>query len=134
MFHRRNEIINGLNQLPRTNQGSLGNGSTLQECRYPTFFESDQLAFSGKRLPRCDCVSKEHLKSRKLPTSIVRECLRENSSMEHLHLVDDKMPVLFVMTKDSIYPVRKFVSSSLESSKCIRTNNSKRWKTYTVVS
>ena len=50
-----------------------------------------------------------------------------------LALVDDKMPVIFVMTKDSIYPVQNLFHIIIESSKCIRANNSKRWKAHPLV-
>ena len=56
MFQRRNEIINGLNQLPGQIKEVLAMDQHFKNVAISTFFKPKKLAPSRERLSRSDCV------------------------------------------------------------------------------
>lgn len=132
MFHRRNEIINGLNQLPGQIKEVLAMDQHFKSVAIQHLSNSESLLLVGRGYQGAT-VFEGALKIKEVAYVHSEGVLAGELKHGTLALVDDKMPVIFVMTKDSIYPVQNLFHTIIESSKCIRTNNSERWETHTTV-
>lgn len=106
MFQRRNEIINGLNQLPGQIKEVLAMDQHFKTIAAQYFSNPKNLLLVGRGYQGAT-VFEGALKIKEVAYIHSEGVLAGELKHGTLALVDDEMPVIFVMTKDSIYPVQK---------------------------
>lgn len=108
LFQRRNEIINGLNRLPGQIKEVLAMDQHFKSIAVKYFSDPTNLLLVGRGYQGAT-VFEGALKIKEVSYIHSEGVLAGELKHGTLALVDDQMPVIFVMTKDSIYPVRQSI-------------------------
>lgn len=105
LVQRRNEIIDGLNRLPGQIKEVLAMDQHFKSVASQHFSNPKNMLLVGRGYQGAT-VFEGALKIKEVAYIHSEGVLAGELKHGTLALVDDQMPVLFVMTKDSIYPVR----------------------------
>lgn len=105
---RRREIISGLSQLPEAIKKVLSQDVQLKEMAKETLFKEKSLLIMGRGYQNATCLEGA-LKIKEVSYMHSEGILAGELKHGPLALVDENMPVILIMTKESIYPVRNFI-------------------------
>ncbi|CDS12111.1 hypothetical protein LRAMOSA04306 [Lichtheimia ramosa] len=104
MTERRNSIIDGLSQLPRHIEAVLKHQDQhLQDLAQNTLAKERSLLIMGRGYQNATCLEGA-LKIKEISYMHSEGILAGELKHGPLALVDENMPVILVMTKDSLYP------------------------------
>lgn len=104
MTERRNSIIDGLSQLPRQIEAVLKlQDQRLQDLAQNTLAKERSLLIMGRGYQNATCLEGA-LKIKEISYMHSEGILAGELKHGPLALVDENMPVILVMTKDSLYP------------------------------
>lgn len=103
MTERRNEIIDGLHDLPNQIKKVLAQDSILQQIAKETLFKERSLLIMGRGYQHATCLEGA-LKIKEISYMHSEGILAGELKHGPLALIDENMPVILVMTKDSLYP------------------------------
>ncbi|ORZ34943.1 glucosamine-fructose-6-phosphate aminotransferase [Catenaria anguillulae PL171] len=110
MTQRRAEIIDGLHELPRQIKEILATDAELRQLAQDVLFKEKSLLLMGRGYQNATCLEGA-LKIKEVSYMHSEGILAGELKHGPLALIDENMPVILVMTKDSFYPK---VQSALE--------------------
>ncbi|KAJ1984256.1 glutamine--fructose-6-phosphate transaminase (isomerizing) [Dimargaris verticillata] len=110
MAERRSEIIKGLHELPELIKEVLKLDSQLQHLAQTVLHKEKSLLILGRGLQHATCLEGA-LKIKEISYMHSEGILAGELKHGPLALIDENMPVILIMTKDSLYPK---VRSALE--------------------
>jgi glutamine---fructose-6-phosphate transaminase (isomerizing) len=110
MTERRNEIIDGLYRLPGHIKEILSDDAKLQQLAADTLYKEKSLLIMGRGFQNATCLEGA-LKIKEISYMHSEGILAGELKHGPLALIDENMPVILVMTRDSLYPK---VQSALE--------------------
>ncbi|KAI9183397.1 glutamine--fructose-6-phosphate transaminase (isomerizing) [Blastocladiella emersonii ATCC 22665] len=110
MTQRRAEIIDGLHELPRQIKEILATDGDLKQLAQDVLFKEKSLLIMGRGYQNATCLEGA-LKIKEVSYMHSEGILAGELKHGPLALIDENMPVMLVMTKDSFYPK---VQSALE--------------------
>lgn len=105
MKERREEIINGLHELPTKIKEVLELDGHLKQLCKDLLFKERSLLLMGRGWQNATCLEGA-LKIKEVSYMHSEGILAGELKHGPLALVDENMPVLLIMTRDSLYPVR----------------------------
>lgn len=111
LTERRNEIIDGLYALPGQIKEVLLGDSALQALSRDTLAKEKSLLIMGRGFQHATCLEGA-LKIKEVSYMHSEGILAGELKHGPLALIDENMPVILIMTKDSLYPVRFEVDRS----------------------
>ncbi|CAD6889600.1 unnamed protein product [Tilletia controversa] len=103
MTGRRNEIIDGLHALPDQIRKILAEDKALQQLAYSTLAKERSLLIMGRGYQHATCLEGA-LKIKEVCYMHSEGILAGELKHGPLALIDESMPVILIMTKDSLYP------------------------------
>ncbi|KAG8801301.1 glutamine--fructose-6-phosphate transaminase (isomerizing) [Serendipita sp. 398] len=103
LTERRNEIIAGLHALPQQIAKVLNNDKALQEMARATLKVSRSLLIMGRGYQNATCLEGA-LKIKEISYMHSEGILAGELKHGPLALIDENMPVIIIMTRDSLYP------------------------------
>lgn len=103
MTERRNSIIDGLYRLPGQIKEVLAEDAKLQELAANTLSKERSLLLMGRGYQNATCLEGA-LKIKEISYMHSEGILAGELKHGPLALVDENMPVILIMTKDSLYP------------------------------
>ncbi|KAE8225606.1 hypothetical protein CF319_g1678 [Tilletia indica] len=103
MTERRNEIIDGLHALPDQIRAILAEDKALQQLAYSTLAKERSLLIMGRGYQHATCLEGA-LKIKEVCYMHSEGILAGELKHGPLALIDESMPVILIMTKDSLYP------------------------------
>ncbi|KAI9025114.1 isomerising glucosamine-fructose-6-phosphate aminotransferase [Phycomyces nitens] len=103
MASRREEIIEGLFRLPGQIKEVLASDSSLQQLAAQTLSKEKSLLIMGRGYQNATCLEGA-LKIKEISYMHSEGILAGELKHGPLALVDENMPVILIMTKDSLYP------------------------------
>lgn len=103
MQERRNAIIDGLHELPEQIRRVLHQDKQLQTLAYNTLAKERSLLIMGRGYQYATCLEGA-LKIKEVCYMHSEGILAGELKHGPLALIDESMPVILVMTKDSLYP------------------------------
>ncbi|KAI9297711.1 isomerising glucosamine-fructose-6-phosphate aminotransferase [Neoconidiobolus thromboides FSU 785] len=103
MSERRNQIIDDLKRLPTLIQQVLETDKTLQQLVKDTLLHEKSLLIMGRGHQHATCLEGA-LKIKEVSYMHSEGILAGELKHGPLALIDENMPVMLVMTKDSLYP------------------------------
>ncbi|KAI9312972.1 putative GFA1-glucosamine--fructose-6-phosphate transaminase [Dichotomocladium elegans] len=103
MTERRNAIIDGLYRLPNNIKDVLSQDKNLQELAEKTLSKEKSLLLMGRGYQNATCLEGA-LKIKEISYMHSEGILAGELKHGPLALVDENMPVILIMTKDSLYP------------------------------
>jgi glucosamine--fructose-6-phosphate aminotransferase (isomerizing) len=110
---RRNEIIDELGQLPTKIRKILAGDRALRKLAEDVLHKEKSLLIMGRGYQNATCLEGA-LKIKEISYMHSEGILAGELKHGPLALIDENMPVILIMTKDSLYPVRCVpLSSSL---------------------
>jgi glucosamine--fructose-6-phosphate aminotransferase (isomerizing) len=104
MQERRKEIIDGLHQLPNKIKEVLELDQYLKQLCKDLLFKEKSLLIMGRGWQNATCLEGA-LKIKEISYMHSEGILAGELKHGPLALVDENMPVVLIMTKDSLYPV-----------------------------
>ncbi|KAJ1655156.1 glutamine--fructose-6-phosphate transaminase (isomerizing) [Dispira simplex] len=110
MVERRREVIKGLEQLPEKIKEVLQLDSQLQQMAQSVLHKEKSLLLLGRGLQHATCLEGA-LKIKEISYMHSEGILAGELKHGPLALIDENMPVILIMTNDSLYPK---VRSALE--------------------
>ena len=108
MKQRRNEIIDALHELPSKIKEVLELDSYLRQLCKDLLFKERSLLLMGRGWQNATCLEGA-LKIKEVSYMHSEGILAGELKHGPLALIDENMPVVLIMTKDSLYPVRLFL-------------------------
>lgn len=105
MVERRAEIINGLHELPSKIKEVLELDAYLKQLCKDLLFKERSLLLMGRGWQNSTCLEGA-LKIKEVSYMHSEGILAGELKHGPLALIDENMPVVLIMTKDSLYPVR----------------------------
>ncbi|KAL9933415.1 hypothetical protein V8E36_007591 [Tilletia maclaganii] len=103
MTERRNAIIDGLHALPEQIRAILAEDKALQQLAYSTLAKERSLLIMGRGYQHATCLEGA-LKIKEVCYMHSEGILAGELKHGPLALIDESMPVILIMTKDSLYP------------------------------
>ncbi|KIO26050.1 hypothetical protein M407DRAFT_74993 [Tulasnella calospora MUT 4182] len=103
LTERRNQIIDGLHELPSQINKVLASDKHLQELAKNTLINSKSLLIMGRGYQYATCLEGA-LKIKEISYTHSEGILAGELKHGPLALIDENMPVILVMTRDSLYP------------------------------
>ncbi|PWN97196.1 putative GFA1-glucosamine--fructose-6-phosphate transaminase [Tilletiopsis washingtonensis] len=103
MTERRNSIIDGLHDLPEQIRSILAQDKSLQELAQGTLAKERSLLIMGRGYQHATCLEGA-LKIKEICYMHSEGILAGELKHGPLALIDESMPVIIIMTKDSLYP------------------------------
>ncbi|CAO1621170.1 unnamed protein product [Sympodiomycopsis kandeliae] len=103
MAERRNAIIDGLHDLPEQIRSVLAQDKALQTLAYGTLAKERSLLLMGRGYQFATCLEGA-LKIKEVCYMHSEGILAGELKHGPLALIDESMPVILIMTKDSLYP------------------------------
>ncbi|KAK0554468.1 glutamine--fructose-6-phosphate transaminase (isomerizing) [Tilletia horrida] len=103
MTERRNAIIDGLHALPDQIRAILAQDKSLQQLAYSTLAKERSLLIMGRGYQHATCLEGA-LKIKEVCYMHSEGILAGELKHGPLALIDESMPVILIMTKDSLYP------------------------------
>lgn len=103
MTERRNSIIDGLYRLPGQIKEVLAEDANLQELAADTLSKERSLLLMGRGYQNATCLEGA-LKIKEISYMHSEGILAGELKHGPLALVDENMPVILIMTQDSLYP------------------------------
>jgi glucosamine--fructose-6-phosphate aminotransferase (isomerizing) len=103
LTERRNEIIDGLYALPGQIKEVLRGDSSLQDLSRDTLAKEKSLLIMGRGFQHATCLEGA-LKIKEVSYMHSEGILAGELKHGPLALIDENMPVILIMTKDSLYP------------------------------
>jgi len=103
MMERRKQIIEGLHALPRQLSAVLAGDKLLQTLATETLAGSRSLLILGRGLQFATCLEGA-LKIKEISYMHSEGILAGELKHGPLALIDSNMPVIIIMTQDSLYP------------------------------
>jgi len=103
MTERRNAIIDELHELPRHIKGVLKLDAQLQSLAKDVLFKEKSLLIMGRGYQHATCLEGA-LKIKEISYMHSEGILAGELKHGPLALIDENMPVIIIMTKDSYYP------------------------------
>lgn len=103
LTERRNQIIDGLHELPKQINQVLSGDKNLQQLAKETLINSKSLLIMGRGYQYATCLEGA-LKIKEISYTHSEGILAGELKHGPLALIDDTMPVILVMTQDSLYP------------------------------
>jgi len=103
LTERRNEIIAGLHALPRQIAAVLNQDKSLQQLATETLQVSRSLLIMGRGFQYATCLEGA-LKIKEISYMHSEGILAGELKHGPLALIDENMPVIIIMTRDSLYP------------------------------
>ncbi|PWN29894.1 putative GFA1-glucosamine--fructose-6-phosphate transaminase [Jaminaea rosea] len=103
MTERRNAIIDGLHDLPEQIRAILAQDKALQALAYGTLAKERSLLIMGRGYQHATCLEGA-LKIKEVCYMHSEGILAGELKHGPLALIDESMPVILIMTKDSLYP------------------------------
>ncbi|KAK9718298.1 glutamine--fructose-6-phosphate transaminase (isomerizing) [Basidiobolus ranarum] len=103
MGQRRNDIIDGLQQLPDKIKQVLKLDKALQQLSKEVLYKEKSLLIMGRGFQNATCLEGA-LKIKEVSYMHSEGILAGELKHGPLALVDENMPVILIMTKDSLYP------------------------------
>ncbi|MCO5585120.1 hypothetical protein L7F22_039052 [Adiantum nelumboides] len=103
MTERRNQIIDGLHDLPEQIRTILAQDKALQALAHGTLAKERSLLIMGRGYQHATCLEGA-LKIKEICYMHSEGILAGELKHGPLALIDESMPVILIMTKDSIYP------------------------------
>ncbi|ORX85474.1 isomerising glucosamine-fructose-6-phosphate aminotransferase [Anaeromyces robustus] len=103
MTERRNAIIDGLHELPRHIKEVLKLDAQLQSLAKDVLFKEKSLLIMGRGYQHATCLEGA-LKIKEISYMHSEGILAGELKHGPLALIDENMPVIIIMTKDSYYP------------------------------
>ncbi|CAO3668083.1 unnamed protein product [Umbelopsis ramanniana] len=103
MNERRNEIIDGLYRLPGHIKEVLSDDAKLQQLAADTLYKEKSLLIMGRGFQNATCLEGA-LKIKEISYMHSEGILAGELKHGPLALIDENMPVILVMTRDSLYP------------------------------
>jgi len=103
LTERRNQIIDGLHALPRQISAVLEGDKALQTFATNTLANSRSLLILGRGLQYATCLEGA-LKIKEISYMHSEGILAGELKHGPLALIDENMPVIIIMTQDSLYP------------------------------
>ncbi|KDN40950.1 isomerising glucosamine-fructose-6-phosphate aminotransferase [Tilletiaria anomala UBC 951] len=103
MADRRNAIIDGLHDLPGQIRNVLAQDKALQNLAYNTLSKERSLLIMGRGYQHATCLEGA-LKIKEVCYMHSEGILAGELKHGPLALIDESMPVILIMTKDSLYP------------------------------
>lgn len=104
MIERRKEIIDGLHSLPSQIKQVLELDVSLKKLAQEVLYKERSLLLMGRGFQNATCLEGA-LKIKEVSYMHSEGILAGELKHGPLALVDENMPVLLVMTQDSLYPV-----------------------------
>lgn len=104
MTQRRNEIIDALHELPAKIKEVLELDSYLRQLCKDMLFKERSLLIMGRGWQNATCLEGA-LKIKEISYMHSEGILAGELKHGPLALIDENMPVVLIMTKDSLYPV-----------------------------
>jgi glucosamine--fructose-6-phosphate aminotransferase (isomerizing) len=105
MTARRNQIIDEMHELPRYIKEVLALDHDLQELCKTVLHKEKNLLIMGRGYQNATCLEGA-LKIKEISYMHSEGILAGELKHGPLALIDENMPVILIMTKDSLYPVR----------------------------
>ena len=105
MTQRRNEIIDELKKLPDYINDVLSLDQELKKLASDVLYKEKSLLIMGRGMQNATCLEGA-LKIKEVSYMHSEGILAGELKHGPLALVDENMPVILIMTKDSLYPVR----------------------------
>jgi glutamine---fructose-6-phosphate transaminase (isomerizing) len=105
MTQRRNDIINDLKKLPGYIKELLNMDEELKQLASDVLYKEKSLLIMGRGMQNATCLEGA-LKIKEVSYMHSEGILAGELKHGPLALVDENMPVILVMTRDSLYPVR----------------------------
>ncbi|ORZ12261.1 hypothetical protein BCR42DRAFT_420317 [Absidia repens] len=115
-IERRKEIIDGLYRLPGNIKEVLANADNLQQLSKDTLSHEKSLLIMGRGYQSATCLEGA-LKIKEISYMHSEGILAGELKHGTLALVDENMPVILIMTKDSLYPKVQSALSQVTSRK-----------------
>ncbi len=103
MTARRDSIIDGLHDLPQQIRAVLAQDKALQNLAYNTLAKERSLLIMGRGYQHATCLEGA-LKIKEVCYMHSEGILAGELKHGPLALIDESMPVILIMTKDSLYP------------------------------
>ncbi|KAK9765769.1 glutamine--fructose-6-phosphate transaminase (isomerizing), partial [Basidiobolus ranarum] len=103
MTERRNEIIDGLRTLPEKIKEVLNLDQQLQKLSKDVLYKEKSLLIMGRGFQNATCLEGA-LKIKEVSYMHSEGILAGELKHGPLALIDENMPVILIMTKDSLYP------------------------------
>ncbi|KZT62450.1 glutamine:fructose-6-phosphate amidotransferase [Calocera cornea HHB12733] len=103
LTERRNQIIDGLHELPGQIQKVLATDHLLQQFAKNTLANSRSLLIMGRGFQYATCLEGA-LKIKEISYMHSEGILAGELKHGPLALIDENMPVIIIMTRDSLYP------------------------------
>jgi glucosamine--fructose-6-phosphate aminotransferase (isomerizing) len=103
LTERRNQIIDGLHSLPSLIKRVLNQDSALQQLSHTILANSKSLLLMGRGYQHATCLEGA-LKIKEISYMHSEGILAGELKHGPLALVDENMPVIIIMTRDSLYP------------------------------
>lgn len=103
MTERRNSIIDGLHDLPEQIRTILAQDKALQTLAHGTLAKERSLLIMGRGYQHATCLEGA-LKIKEICYMHSEGILAGELKHGPLALIDESMPVILIMTKDSLYP------------------------------
>lgn len=100
---RRNQIINGLHELPSQIRAVLQTDADLQRMARDVLGNTQSLLLMGRGYQYCTCLEAA-LKIKELAYIHSEGILAGELKHGPLALIDEELPVILIMTQDSLYP------------------------------
>ncbi|KAG8881645.1 glutamine--fructose-6-phosphate transaminase (isomerizing) [Tulasnella sp. 332] len=103
LTERRNQIIDGLHELPSQISKVLSTDKSLQQLAKDTLVNSKSLLIMGRGYQYATCLEGA-LKIKEISYMHSEGILAGELKHGPLALIDENMPVILIMTRDSLYP------------------------------
>ncbi|KAG8905021.1 glutamine--fructose-6-phosphate transaminase (isomerizing) [Tulasnella sp. 403] len=103
LTERRNQIIDGLHELPAQITKVLASDKLLQQLAKETLVNSKSLLIMGRGYQNATCLEGA-LKIKEISYTHSEGILAGELKHGPLALIDENMPVIIIMTRDSLYP------------------------------
>ncbi|KAG8933874.1 glutamine--fructose-6-phosphate transaminase (isomerizing) [Tulasnella sp. 419] len=103
LTERRNQIIDGLHELPAQVNQILASDKLLQQLAKETLINSKSLLIMGRGYQYATCLEGA-LKIKEISYTHSEGILAGELKHGPLALIDENMPVIIIMTRDSLYP------------------------------
>ncbi|KNE57773.1 glutamine-fructose-6-phosphate transaminase (isomerizing) [Allomyces macrogynus ATCC 38327] len=103
MTARRAEIIDGLHELPRHIKEILATDAELRQLAQDVLFQEKSLLIMGRGYQNATCLEGA-LKIKEVSYMHSEGILAGELKHGPLALIDENMPVILIMTRDSLYP------------------------------
>jgi len=111
LLERRKQIIDGLHELPKWIKEILETDKDLRALAEKTLLKEKSLLIMGRGWQNATCLEGA-LKIKEISYMHSEGILAGELKHGPLALIDENMPVIIVMTKDSLFPVRSWWSST----------------------